>query len=530
MLGKREMTLINKLLVPATRPLGLAASLALALSAALLGPGSAAAQQDLNPAIKAYNEAQYDRAAVYLYDFIQANGADANRAKAEFYLGQTLEKMGLYQSALFYYGSILREGPAHPFYVQAAQGLIDVAEALDDDLIIPSLLNKEYNDEFQRLKPEYLHKVNYLVGMVSYRSGQLGDSAAFLGVVPADSAYYARSRYLLGIVTIQKGRQEEQLDKASREALGYFEEVLKLNYGTVKYADLKDLKDLSRLAIARTYYGLGEYSQAVKYYEEVPRFSEYWDEALFENGWARFQNEDLGGALGTLQALHAPQFAGSFQPESWVLKSTIYYTACLYPEANGSLDTFGKNYSEMKTRVMPLLEGDHEFSWYYQLIADPKQRSRVPRAVYNYIATNKRVRGFRQYISALAKEKQAIDDNPTLKGSQLQAELAQVIEQQKSILENVAGKFVKGRLDDVTKIVAGFESQSELIRFETADAETKRLESGWNFKDALTTQTLDRPVIPAEDWEYWKFQGEFWIDEIGYYQFTLRTGCQKKED
>ena len=36
----------------------------------------------------------------------------------------------------------------------------------------------------------------------------------------------------------------------------------------------------------------------------------YWDQALFENGFARFQNDDFGGALGSLQALHAPQFAG----------------------------------------------------------------------------------------------------------------------------------------------------------------------------------------------------------------------------
>ena len=30
--------------------------------------------------------------------------------------------------------------------------------------------------------------------------------------------------------------------------------------------------------------------------------------------------------------------------------------------------------------------------------------------------------------------------------------------------------------------------------------------------------------MPAENWNYWKFQGEFWIDEIGYYQYTLKRG------
>ena len=41
----------------------------------------------------------------------------------------------------------------------------------------------------------------------------------------------------------------------------------------------------------------------------------------------------------------------------------------------------------------------------------------------------------------------------------------------------------------------------------------------------LKAQTLYRPKMPAENWNYWKFQGEFWRDEIGYYQYTLKRGC-----
>jgi hypothetical protein len=34
--------------------------------------------------------------------------------------------------------------------------------------------------------------------------------------------------------------------------------------------------------------------------------------------------------------------------------------------------------------------------------------------------------------------------------------------------------------------------------------------------------------MPGAAWNYWKFQGEFWIDEIGYYQYTLKRGCPAK--
>lgn len=499
------------------------------IAAALLVPAAALAQADLTPAIRAYNENRFEQAAVYLYDFIAESGADANRAKAEFFLGQTVERMGLFQSAFFFYAEIINAGPSHPFYVPAIEGLIDVSEKLEDDIFVPVLLNKEYNDEFQRLRPEYLHKVNYFVGVVSYRGGQLEDAEAFLGVVPKSSTYYGRARYLMGMVEIQKGRQAGDLDgleEGYRQANSYFNEVLGLRSTlALRYDDLQDLRDLSRLGLARNYYGLGEYANAVRYYEQVPRFSPYWDQALFENGWARFLNDDYGGALGTLQALHAPQFAGSFQPESWILKSTVYYHACLYDEAMETIATYETSYPQMVKQVQPLLEADEQFGFYYALINDPKQRSRMPRAIYNYLAANKRVRSLREYIDSLHKERASIQATQPFRTSTLRNVLTEVVDQQRNILENVAGKFVKGRLEEAMDVVRGFENQARIIRFETTKAEKTRLESGVDFQTALALQSLERPVIPAEDWEYWNFQGEFWIDEIGYYQFTLKSGC-----
>src|SRR5690606_27516080 len=246
---------------------------------ALALPAAAFAQADLTPAIRAYNQGQYDRAALHLYDFISASGQSGDRARAEFFLAQTLEKLGFFESAKFYYGQIVNEGPRHPFYVPAVEGLIQVAEQVDDDVIVPALLNREYNEEFQRLRPEFLHKANYLVGLVAQRAGNLEEAEAFLLTVPEDSSYFARARYLLGIVEIQKGQQAgslEAMEQASEVALAYFNQVLGLSGS--HYVDLRDLRDLARLGLARTYYGLGDYEQAVKYYEEIPRFSRYWDQ------------------------------------------------------------------------------------------------------------------------------------------------------------------------------------------------------------------------------------------------------------
>jgi hypothetical protein len=48
-------------------------------------------------------------------------------------------------------------------------------------------------------------------------------------------------------------------------------------------------------------------------------------------------------------------------------------------------------------------------------------------------------------------------------------------------------------------------------------------------KALLTRQSLYRPAMPGAAWNYWKFEGEFWIDEIGYYQYTLKRGCPARQ-
>ena len=499
---------------------------ALWVAGALLSPSVVQAQEELRPAVEAYNANQFDRAATYLYDYIGQSGADGTRAKAELYLAQSLQKMGLNQSALYFYNNIVREGPAHPYYVSAIEGIVDVSEALDDDLLVPSMMNREYNEEFARLRIEYQHKINYMVGLVSYRADQFEDAEAFLSAVAKENPYYARARYLLGLTQIQKGRRDGNLDEASKVALAYFNEVLGLRSSAqVQYTDLKDLRDLAELGMARTYYGLGEYASAVKHYENVPRFSPYWDQALFENGWARFLDDDFGGALGTLQALHAPQFAGAFAPESHTLKATVYYASCLFNEANAALTEFDNRYQKMAGQIEPLLADDREPAAYYAMVSRPDLRTRLPAAVYNYLAANKRVAGFKRYISALEAEKRTVQANAIFKNKPIQGEIIEVIDQQRNGLENIAGQFVKGRLADAVSMIQHFNGQAKIIRFETAKKEKELVLQGGEYEQRLASQALERPVIPAEDWEYWNFQGEYWIDEIGYYQFTLKNAC-----
>jgi tetratricopeptide (TPR) repeat protein len=490
-----------------------------ALAVATAAGGALAQEEELGAGVAAYNSGHYESAAGEFYHVVESGQDVVNRQKAEYYLAQSFYKMKLYQPAFQYYGLIVKQGARHRYYFKAVAGLVNVAEALHDGAIIPSVLNRSYGSDFERLPEKTLNKVNYLVGMLSYRANKVDEAQEFLSAVPKKSSYFARARYLYGLSLVQK---------SPKDAVKLFKEVMALPVDASKYYDIDNVRELTRLALARTYYGMGLYDNSVTWFESVPRFSNYWDQALFENGWAEFQDGKAGKGLGSLEALHAPQFAGAFAPESWVLKATIYYFNCLYPETKGAISGLRRIYLPYNEQIKTVLTGDHDFDYYAKLIQKPE--GELPLAVVNYLIGNQRVLGFKEYLDELATEKTRVDEISAWKESGLGPEVSQLIDTQEQILVKLTGKFVQGRLKYAQKTIEGFDSQAEIILFETLKAEKELIEHGVDSSAKLASQELWRAKVPDPTWDYWAFEGEFWIDEIGYYEYTLKNGCALRQE
>jgi tetratricopeptide (TPR) repeat protein len=175
-----EVSTVKKIILPLVMLLG--------FSAAAETP-----TEMLNRAVDSYNRERLAEAARLFYEVRMTSPQVGERAQAEYYLAQSLFKLGMYQSALAYYNAAFVAGPAHPYYLKGAEGLVKVAEALHDDTLIPSQINKYYNSqEFARLDPVVLSKINFYVGMLLYRQEKYGEALAFLQAIDRPSSTYAR--------------------------------------------------------------------------------------------------------------------------------------------------------------------------------------------------------------------------------------------------------------------------------------------------------------------------------------------------
>lgn len=499
----------------------------------LAPPAAADPLADYNRALAAFNGGRPLEAAATFHRLATGSGDPQVRQRAEYYLGRSLLKADLPFSAATHFSNVLEAGAEHPFALEAVEGLVEIQARVDDQALIPSRLNDRYDPQaWARLSPGVQGRINLMVARIARRQGKLEEARVFLEAIDASHPVYAQAQYLLGVTLADPrfpGREGEAQERALNErALAAFSRVIQLRDG-MKVESLENTRALAMLGLGRVHYAMGDFAAASQAYGRIERESRYWDVALFEDGFARFRNDDPGGALGSLQSLYAPQFASAFQPESRILTATIYYFSCLYDESKRALEEQERIYGPMHRALEPLLREDpqHTPAFYYRLVVGAD--ARVPRPIMSWLRGNARLAGTMENLLQLDREASRIAQIPELSGGPLGTALREQLAENREVLVQVAGTLAKDRLAEARSNIETFRDQANIIRFEISNAEKELAMEGVDQQAYLASQSIFRPAMPAPDFHYWRFQGEFWRDEIGAYRYTLKNGCMQQK-
>lgn len=401
---------------------------------------------------------------------------------------------------------LLASHPPPKIEASAVEHLVALEAKLRDPFLVPDALAAVPVPVRAELSPSLRDAVSYFSGEVAWHDGQPTRARKLLGAVSKGGAEYGQAQYLLGVIASTASSPDLPT------ALARFRAEVGLS-GTAP-----SLRILARLAVARTLYAMGRYRESAETYREIPIASRVGPAALLEEGYARFRAGDPGGALGAVQALHAPQLGESFTPESWLLDATIYYFDCLYAEARSSLYAFHQRYAPTQRTLTELLKMKVSSEAAYGWLVHPKS-SPLPPRVRAWVGEDGRLRHASTLSRELGREKARLTDPA----------LARRAERARAALVARAGALVKARVAEAEKRLHHYSDQAEVLRFESTKAEKELLESGLDQRKILASEKLFRPAIPSPSWDYWHFQGEFWTDELGSYRFTLANGCPKHE-
>jgi len=282
------------------------------------------------PVAVAASEDHPERAAQAAWTFLQgADPDDPRYDRAQRLLAKAAEDVGLTWAAGVLYRDIARARRDVSLLPDAIGGLerLVVAGTYDRDGWLDAFLA---SDDFGVLPDELLGFVAYHRGLDLVRRGEDAWAAQYFAQIPADSDWQARLAYLLAVRDLADGRDAEAV--AALEAL-HAEE------GLPAAVRIDTTRSLARLAYERE-----AFDEALVHYEALRTLAADDAALLLEMAWTHYWLGDARRVLGLLIAMDAPVHRGTVQPERYVLEALALRRLCQYDAARGAARRLRRRY------------------------------------------------------------------------------------------------------------------------------------------------------------------------------------------
>lgn len=464
---------------------------------------------------------QCEKAAPYLFTMSKKSEFEQERPQIKYLLGVCLMELKLYQVAAFQFVDVIRNG--HVKYTkQAIEKLSIAADALGDDTMLNYAISKVNLDDFPAQNRDMIY---YRLGEIKLKNSKNAEAQDLFGKVASGSRYFPQAQFNRGLAFLEANQ--------TKEAMHIFRDLLASRAG----AAVTDAnKTAAQMAIARTYYQAQNWDAAIEAYRLVPRDTEYWHDALFESSWAMLRAAKFRSALSNFQSLHSTYYEEFYLPESLLLRAIVYLYICKYDEMDKVLSLFEKSYGPVRTSLGQFLQANTdplnyfaEIDKAYSLRKDKKIAGvlKVPYSIARNILDQGDVKRSLNYIKALGSEKAKIDSIPKIAKSSLGSYATKILASRARNTKVAVGEMVKAHMVSIRSELKDLYEQAGFIRYEMINGRKESLKkkiAGKTF-DQVDEQ-IDRTFYVQNGYEYWPFEGEYWLDEIGNYHYLGKQSCE----
>jgi tetratricopeptide (TPR) repeat protein len=492
--------------------------------------GGAPPSKTLERAVKLYDKGDYYSASIELKKVLAGETQDdaKNKQRAEFFLGKTVYQMGYYAGALKIFEDIVQAGAEHAYHGATLKWLAALSRVLPETSGILDLIGT-YDVTFldDPIMNEVKDELYFLLGRHFYRKGEFDQAIDLFTRVSRDSEFFIKAKFFEGVTYVRKLE-----GKPAGEA---FKEILVIGRERPKQYKPEDIDQFEELAImqmARVFYSTQNFKKAIQYYEQLEQASPDWATSLFEASWAYFMLTNNSKALGNIHTLNAPYFENEFYPESVLLKSVIYYKYCQYDRALESVAEFNEKYQPLRKNLQEItakFEDNAEFYEYVRKIRSNRAGlDAVTQRLVMSVLQDKTLMKTFSWVDELEKEIKMFEAaDAAWRSTAVAVDVQTELELRKSEAEAQAGKLARERINRLVNELQTFGRDGIKIRIEVLNAKANKISSEAR-KETLSADHKEEPIVIDDEHFMWKFNGEYWKDELGYYRFRIRSRCAKK--
>ena len=449
------------------------------------------------------------------------------------WLGVTLYRAGYPQLASFPLVSVSTEGT--PVLAQRSLGLL---VKISDDLKDRSLLNYSILKLDINQSSEISRELFYLKLAETYlNENKLPEAESnYLNVLNINNKNDT-ALYNLGLIYLKNNKPSE----AYRRFEQFYDK-----YQNKKITDKK--RGLASISIARTLYQAKMWDDSIEFYKDIPKDHTLYRKAQFELAWAQFRAMKFRAALSSIETLQTPYFETFFDPESIILRTIILLFICQIDDIENTLGNYEKYYSPVISVLSAWLQAEHKDEDYLQLINSafinmrliqsglkPTQNSKLPFFLLRTGLETNDIKPHFQLIRRLQQERKKFRASGIKKSNPLNRFAERVYLNRIKSTQKQLAQGVRKYLNEVRGQLKDYNVQVDLIRYEFLNLKKNILASRVNQQvdqnTALQSSVTDkkREFFLDNGYRYWPFNGEFWADEIGNYQYIGVNKCQIEE-
>jgi hypothetical protein len=278
---------------------------------------------------------------------------------------------------------------------------------------------------------------------------------------------------------------------------------------------------------ARRLYKEGKYKESLVAYDQIPKQSYKWPYIILEKAWAHYQLGDYNRALGLLVTYKSPLMDTYFFPEAEYLTALAYFKLCLYED---SLIVINQYYQFYRPRFAQLEEvlrkNRNSQNYFYDLMFKPGEDLSKQEDFVRHIVTRlKKQTRFSLDFNSVHKINQEMK---RIMKNEKKAAQDILIGHLASVKENMINKINYNAKTDIfnfLETVPFFSSELFKVNLEVLSRQKDLVYS--NRKLAQDRGRGDYSNVKRSRFEqFWKFEGEFWGDELGDYSLGLKSSCQ----
>lgn len=485
----------------------------------------------LNSAMQAYRQQDYKKAANDFYKMTFSTKTSAkNKLAARYYLGLSLKKLKLYQAAAFPLILVTKEG-SESVSQKSFEQLVIISKYLNDSTLLDFTLKKLDAANLNELAQEIYHT---LMGQALMKEKNYLQAIEHLKKVLKIRADDDDALYTLGLVYLK------QNDTAM--AIPVFEKLYGKYYQKLQ-TNLK--RGTMAMALARAYYQAKKWPETIETYRQIPKDHPLYREAQTELTWALFRSSKFRTAMSTIQTLHTPFYENFYDPESLILRTIIFLFVCQSDEAEKSLITFQKNYDPAYSILADINKSSRPAEYFYTQIdaaqkylkslkagKPEKYEGQIPLFIVRAMMAKSPLKNRLSYLKKVNDEQARAHRYFTNSSeASLKKYVLKILKSRQKNAEKEAGRILQDMLISNEEELSFYTGDASMLRYEILNTRKEAAHKTYlndvnkNGQNQIN-QKDNRNFYISNGYRYWPFEGEFWRDEIGNYQYLGVNRCE----